>query len=264
MSDKRLLEVSCGVSGFETSYLMHLCFIFSVLTGIFMYDLVLPGGGNSHYPCCSEFIEEILPQLAPLIQEPSSTAANDSDSESTKYVPQVSFADVESSLSQSESRMFSDSVIPSMRDITESDAFAKVLGNVHSENSKVPVMSPLVNHVSGLEAGSFLAGRDNKDLNRLGKIKLKENCDLSSDVLYSSVSVMSSDAVSFEKNSINENHVKSQVNGYIGASEERKAAVRLMNTVCRWLVGQIGRCYNGVTPEIYRLVTFMTIVLKST
>lgn len=224
-----------------------------------MYDLVLPGGGNSHYPSCSEFIEEILPQLAPLIQEPSSTATNDSDSDSIKYGPSVSFAHEESSLSQSESKMFSDGVIPSVRDITratlsESDSFAKVLGNVHSDNSKVPMMSPLVNHVSGLEAGSFLAGRDNKDLNRLGKIKLKENCDLSSDILYGSVSVMPSDAVSFEKNSIHENHVKNQVNGYIGASEERKTAVRLMNTVCRWLVGQIGRCYNGVTPKIYRLV----------
>lgn len=223
-----------------------------------MYDLVLPGGGNSQYPSCSEFIEEILPQLAPLIQEPSSSAANDSDSDSTKY-GQSSFAPEDNSLAQSESKMFSDGVIPSVRDLargtlSESDSFAKALSKVHSEKSKVSMMSPLVNHMSGLEAGSFLAGRDNKDLSRLGKIKLKENCDLSSDVLYSSVSVMPSDAISFEKNSIHENHVKNQVNGYIGASEERKTAVRLMNTVCRWLVGQIGRCYNGVTPEIYRLV----------
>ncbi|XP_050688195.1 proteasome activator complex subunit 4-like isoform X2 [Eriocheir sinensis] len=236
----------------------------SVLTGIFMYDLILPGGGNSQYPVCSKFIEEILPQLAPLIQEPNLSAANDSDSDSTKYGPSVSFAHEESSLSHSENKLFSDGVIPSMRDIealsetlSESGSFTKVLDNVHSVNSDVPMISPLVSHVSGLEAGSLLAGRDSKDLIRLGKIKVKENCDLSSDVLYSSVSVMRSDVVNFEKNSIHENHEKNQVNGYIGASEERKTAVRLMNTVCRWLVGQIGRCYNGVTPEIYRFLPYL-------
>lgn len=236
----------------------------SVLTGIFMYDLILPGGGNSQYPVCSKFIEEILPQLAPLIQEPNLSAANDSDSDSTKYGPSVSFAHEESSLSHSENKLFSDGVIPSMRDIealsetlSESGSFTKVLDNVHSVNSDVPMISPLVSHVSGLEAGSLLAGRDSKDLIRLGKIKVKENCDLSSDVLFSSVSVMRSDVVNFEKNSIHENHEKNQVNGYIGASEERKTAVRLMNTVCRWLVGQIGRCYNGVTPEIYRFLPYL-------
>lgn len=257
---EELLEVRVLVFGISP-HLVYLYFVFSVLTGIFMYDLILPGGGHSQYPSCSKFIEEILPQLAPLIQEPNLSATNDLDSDNTKYGPSVSFAHEESSLSHSENKLFSDGVIPSVMDITrttlsESGSFAKVLGDVHSGNSNVPLISPLVNHVSGLEAESFLAGRDNKDLNRLGKVKLKDNCDLSSDVLYSSVSVMPSD-VRFEKNSIHENHVKNEANeanGYIGASGERKTAVRLMNTVCRWLVGQIGRCYNGVTPEIYRLV----------
>lgn len=223
-----------------------------------MYDLVLPGGGTSRYPSCSKFIEEILPQLAPLIQEPSPSTANDSDSDNAKYGPSVSFVHEETSLSQSERKMFSDSVIPSVRDLTKaplsaSDSIAKVLCNVHSENSQVPIINPLMNHVTSLEAPSFLVGRDKKDLNRLGKIKLKD-CDLSSDVVYDSVSVMPSDIANYEKNNFHENFVKNPVNGYIGASEERKTSVRLMNTVCRWMVGHIGRCYNGVTPEIYRSV----------
>lgn len=231
-------------------------FVFSVLTGIFMYDLALPEGGTSRYPSCSKFIEDILPQLTLLIQEPSASAASDADSDTVKYGPSVSFAPEDASLSQSESKMFSDSVIPSMRDITRatlsaSDNIVKVLGNVRSENSQVPIMNPLINHVTGLDTPSFLVGRDSKDLSRLGKIKLKD-CDLSSDVVYDSVNVMPSDTANYEKNNFHENHVKNPVNGYIGASEERKTAVRLMNTVCRWLVGHVGRCYNGVTPDIYR------------
>merc|ERR1712106_860346 len=33
-------------------------------------------------------------------------------------------------------------------------------------------------------------------------------------------------------------------NGFVGGgvSEERKRAVRLMNTTCRWLIGHMGRC----------------------
>uniref|UniRef100_A0A0P4W4D0 Proteasome activator complex subunit 4 C-terminal domain-containing protein n=1 Tax=Scylla olivacea TaxID=85551 RepID=A0A0P4W4D0_SCYOL len=233
----------------------------SVLTGIFMYDLALPGGGTSRYPSCSKFIEDILPQLALLIQEPSSSAASDADSDTVKYGPSVSFAPEDTSLSQSESKMFSDSVIPSVRDLTRatlsaSDNIAKVLGNVHSENSQVPIMNPLINHVTGLDTPSFLVGRDSKDLSRLGKIKLKD-CDLSTDVVYDSVNVMPSDTTNYEKNNFHENHVKNPVNGYIGASEERKTAVRLMNTVCRWLVGHVGRCYNGVTPDIYRFLPYL-------
>ena len=230
------------------NFTLPIYLIFSVLTGIFMYDLVLPGGGTSHYPNCSKFIEEILPQLAPLIQELSSSTANDG--------PSASFVHEEMSISQSESKMFSDSAMPSVSDLTRvtlsaSDNIVKVLGNVHSENSQVSIMNPLMNPVTTLEAPTFLVGRDNKDLNRLGKIKLKD-CDLSSDVIYDSVSVMPSDTANYEKNNFHEDHIKNPVNGYIGASEERKTAVRLINTVCRWLVGHIGRCYNGITPEIYR------------
>ncbi|KAK8403278.1 hypothetical protein O3P69_000420 [Scylla paramamosain] len=233
----------------------------SVLTGIFMYDLALPGGGTSRYPSCSKFIEDTLPQLALLIQEPSSSAASDADSDTVKYGASVSFAPEDTSLSQSESKMFSDSVIPSVRDLTRatlsaSDNIAKVLGNVHSENSQVPIINPLINHVSGLDTPSFLVGRDSKDLSRLGKIKLKD-CDLSTNVVYDSVNVMPSDTTNYEKNNFHENHVKNPVNGYIGASEERKTAVRLMNTVCRWLVGHVGRCYNGVTPDIYRFLPYL-------
>lgn len=255
------VRILVGLSGILHHVSCTCIFIFSVLTGIFMYDLILPGGGSSQYPACSKFIEEILPQLAPLKQEPNLSAANDSDLDNTKNGPLVSFGHEESSLSHTESKLFSDGVISPMRDIrtlSESGSFAKVLENVHSDNSNVSMISPLVSHVSGLQAGGLLAGRDSKDIKdmiRLGKIKVKENCDISSDVLYSSVSVIPSD-VRFEKNSINENHVKNQVNEYNGASEERKTAVRLMNTVCRWLVGQIGRCYNGVTPEIYRSVIY--------
>ena len=48
---------------------------------------------------------------------------------------------------------------------------------------------------------------------------------------------------------------KSPSGGSMGGAlgnEEKKAAVRLMNTVCKWLIGQLSRCYNGATHEIYK------------
>lgn len=232
---------------------------FSVLTGIFMYDLVLPGGVTSQYPSCSHFIDYILPQLATLIQESGSGMTHDCDSENVRFGQTITLSQDIHSLPQPNGTVFSESVVPPMMglassSLSDSGNLSKVLSSVHKGGaSQIPLMGPLVSHLAGLEPSSFLAGQDSKGTVRVGaKMKLRGNCNISSDVICEPVNLIPSDSVIGLKNDIHDN-LKSPVNGFFG-DEERKTTVRLMNTVCRWLVGQMGRCYNGVTPEIYRLV----------
>ncbi|KAG7163660.1 Proteasome activator complex subunit 4-like [Homarus americanus] len=232
----------------------------SVLTGIFMYDLALPGGVTSRYPSSSQFIDYILPQLATLIQDSGSGVINDYDTDMKCGLPLPLSQDMPSP-TQPNGTVFTDRVVPSMMGLPSSslrnnDSLSKVLNSMHKGgSSQIPLMGPLVNHLSSLEPSGLLAGLDNKDALRVSaKMKLRENCDISSDIICEPVNMIPSDSVIGVKNNIHENHVKSPANGFFGGSEERKATVRLMNTVCRWLVGQMGRSYNGVTPEIYRFL----------
>ncbi|XP_045600493.2 proteasome activator complex subunit 4 isoform X1 [Procambarus clarkii] len=233
----------------------------SVLTGIFMYDLVLPGGVTSLYPSSSEFIDYVLPQLAILIQEPGSSMAHDCDLDNSKCDPSLPLSQDILSSQHPNGTVFSERVVPSMMDLQSSslmsnDSLNKVLNSMHIDGtSQLSLINPLTNHLASLESSNLLAGHENKDALRVSaKLKLRENCDISSDVICEPVNVIPSHSLSDIKNNIHENHIKSPANGCFGGSEERKATVRLMNTVCRWLVGQMGRCYNGVTPEIYRLL----------
>ena len=43
----------------------------SVLTNIFLHDLEIPGGTKSSSPRVEDFVNEILPQLAPLLENSS-------------------------------------------------------------------------------------------------------------------------------------------------------------------------------------------------
>ncbi|KAK8724601.1 hypothetical protein OTU49_011168 [Cherax quadricarinatus] len=234
----------------------------SVLTGIFMYDLVLPGGITSRYPSSAEFIDYILPQLSLLIQESDSSMAYDCDSDNMKCGSSFSLSqDMPPSPPQPNNTVFSEKGVSSLMNIPNSsllgsDSLTKVLNSMHiSGASQISLLSPLSSHLASLEPPSLLAGRDNKDTLKVSaKMKLRDNCDISSDVICEPINVIPSDSIINVKNNIHENHIKSPANGFFGGSEERKITVRLMNTVCRWLVGQMGRCYNGVTPEIYRFL----------
>ncbi|XP_068219564.1 proteasome activator complex subunit 4-like isoform X1 [Palaemon carinicauda] len=231
----------------------------SVLTGIFLYDLLLPGGTPSRYPNSSEFIEFLIPQLSALIQETSSGAAQDCDMETSN----MSSLQPDYSLPPSGSLMFSEGAVPpilglSSASLSDSDSITKVLHAVHKDeeaSAKFSEMHQLVN-ISSLNPSRLLNTRDGKDAFRASaKIKLRDSCDISSDVICEPMEIISSDSVIL-KNNVLDNHVKSPVNGFIVASgtEERKAAIRLMNTLCRWLVGQMGRSYNGISPEMYRFL----------
>ncbi|KAK4321981.1 hypothetical protein Pmani_007247 [Petrolisthes manimaculis] len=248
----------------------------SVLSGIFMYDLVLPGGLPSSYPNCTEFIDFILPQLSTLVQDSESNTVQDGENDSTKYGGSASASHHEassplqsnnnnnnnSSSSSSSSTLFGAQVLSPVRDLpgspfSDSDRLNSVLSAVHNNNnggSQSPMVSPLVKYMSGLEGPSPMVGRENKEALRLSaKIKLKDNCDISSDIC-EPMDMLPLDSINFEKNNEYENSAKSPVNGYFTGYEEKKGTVRLMNTMCRWLVGQMGRCYNGVTPEMYRFL----------
>lgn len=232
----------------------------SVLTGIFMYDLVLPGGVTSRYPSCSDFIDYILPQLATLIQESGSVMTYDCDSENVKCGPAIPLSQDVLSLPQPNGTVFSERIVPPMMGLASSplsgnDNISKVLSCVHKGGaSQLPLMGPLVNHLAGLEPSNLLAGQGNKgNLRVTAKMKLRGNCDISSDVICEPVNLIPSDSVIDVKDNIHD-HLKNPVNGFFEVDGERKTTERLMNTVCRWLVGQMGRCYNGVTPEIYRFL----------
>lgn len=226
-----------------------------------MYDLVLPGGIASSYPSCSEFIEYLLPQLATLIQESGSGLTNDCDSYTMRCGPSLGLPDDLPSTSPLGAAVFDERLIPSMRSIpkpslNDSDNLAKVLSAVNNNGSPdISLIGPLVSHLASLEPSSLLTGRDTKDsLKVAGKMKLRDNCDISGEVICEPVGVLTEDSIIDAKSNIHDNHLKSPMNGFFGGSEERRTTVRLMNTVCRWLVGQMGRCYNGITPEMYRSV----------
>lgn len=226
----------------------------SVLSGIFMYDLVLPGGVPSSYPSCTDFIDFILPQLSTLIQE----SAHNGEGDNTSCGLLASVKQEPPSPLQSNSTLFGARVLPPVRDLpgssfTDSERLNSVLTAVPNNNngSQLPTISPLVNHMASLEGPSPLAARQNKEALRLSaKIKLKDSCEILSDVC-EPMDILPSDTLNFE------NNVKCPVNGYFSGCEEKKGTVRLMNTVCRWLVGQMGRCYSGVTPEMYKFLPYL-------
>ncbi|KAK7086905.1 Proteasome activator complex subunit 4 [Halocaridina rubra] len=238
----------------------------NVLTGIFMYDLVLPGGTSSRYPCVSSFIDYIIPQLAILIQENSSGSVQDIDMDNCCG---AALQHELSSLTPANVDVFSNGNVPSIlglstASLSDSESATKVLSAALQSKEDVagvvakfpPGMSPLIN-LANLDSSDLMDARDmSKDSFRgNAKMKLRESCDISSDVICEPMEVMASDPLSM-KNSVvhHDTHIRSPVNGFIHGTEERKVAVRLMNTVCRWLVGQMGRSYNGITPEMYRFL----------
>ncbi|CAL4088618.1 unnamed protein product [Meganyctiphanes norvegica] len=192
----------------------------SVLTGIFMYDLQLPGGSPSLYPKTIEFVDYLLPQLQLLVQEtvsasPTSisTSPGSLDASELEHVQPKMLHGVHKGMVGGGSPLM-------VMDIPESSSGTAALhGHVYDKQETQPVMirdtghhtQPNVIPMEVLECGPS---------KQLG---------------------LSSSPVN---------------NGFMsgGVSEERKKTVRLMNTVCRWLIGHMGRCYNGVTPELYRLL----------
>lgn len=233
-----------------------------------MYDLVLPGGTASSYPRCTEFIDFILPQLSTLIQDSESNTVHDGEKDSTKYGGAASGSQESSSNNNNNNgnnnTLFGAKELSPVGELpkspfSDSERISSVLSAVHNDNnggSQSPIISPLVKYMSGLEGPSPLVGRENKETLRISaKIKLKDSCDLSSDIRVCEpmpMNILPLGSISFEKNNEYENSAKSPVNGFFKGCEEKKGTIRLMNTMCRWLVGQMGRCYNGVTPEMYR------------
>ncbi|XP_047484565.1 proteasome activator complex subunit 4-like isoform X1 [Penaeus chinensis] len=234
----------------------------SVLTGIFMFDLVLPGGVPSRYPSCADFIEYLLPQLSILIQDSGSSMMQDMEVEGVSCDPALPSSQDIPSPPQSSLAIFTEDVIAPMMGLAgsslgASDSLNKVLASVHKVGpTQISAVDQFVN-LPSLDSASLLSGRLDKDALRVvAKHKLRDNCDISGDVICQPMEVIPTLSVEL-KNHVHKNHIKSQANGFVRGNEERKTAVRLMNTVCRWLVGQMGRCYNGVTPEIYRFLPYL-------
>lgn len=228
-----------------------------------MFDLVLPGGVPSRYPSCADFIEYLLPQLSILIQDSGSSMMQDLEAEGVSCDPALPASQDIPSPSQSSLAIFTEDVMAPMMGLAgsalgASDGLNKVLASVHKVGpSQMAAVDQFVN-LPSLETAGLLSGRLDKDALRVAaKHKLRDNCDMSGDVICQPMDVIPTLSVEL-KNHVHKNHIKSQANGFVRGNEERKTAVRLMNTVCRWLVGQMGRCYNGVTPEIYR---YSTVVL---
>ena len=220
-----------------------------------MYDLVIPGGVPSRYPNCSEFIDYIIPQLAILIQETSSGMMQESDMETASdFCSLPSGGD--SGVLFNEGGTVPPLLNLSTNTLSDSDSLAKMLHSVHKGEgaAKFAGMSKLENIGSLEPSTSFISARDSKDTFRASaKMKLRDSCDISSDVLCEPMDLMQSTSL-IVKNSVHDNHAKTALNGFLAQSgtEERKVAIRLMNTVCRWLIGQMGRSYNGISPKMYR------------
>lgn len=196
----------------------------SVLTGIFMYDIQLPGGSPSLYPKTTEFIDYLLPQLQLLIQETVSASP--------------------ASISTSPGSMDASDLAPVLK---------KMLNNVHK--GVVGGGSPLmVVDIPESPGSVVLDGHTDVDKADAYSKQETQPCMIRDTGAQPNVIPMEvlecgpRKQVGLSSSPVNSGFMSG------GVSEERKTAVRLMNTVCRWLIGHMGRCYNGVTPELYRLL----------
>ena len=185
---------------------------------MFLYDVKVPWGVETLSPHRHNFVTPLLPQLSILVQDSGKGGASAITSHS-----------------------YHSPVTTSTSYISSLTSTALPLVECSSTVSSIPD--------NILENGSSDAGDSdsivNTELSRLSQPK--KNQEFSNAMDIGGQETPGEVKVHLEANP--------QAVGFVpGESEERKAALRIMNTICKWLTCHVSKSYYSIPPELYQLL----------
>ena len=197
--------------------------IFSrLLYDIFLYDIKVPWGVETLSPQRKEFVEYLLPHLAILIQDAGKGGSASISAHPYHPEPTISMTPFVPLTNPSLPLVDSSSISLNLSDPLDRDV----------------IMNDLVNKVSSYKGEKLPE-----------ELRLLKKDQSSGEKLPVQIQMLKKDT-SEDKAEISSS---SQSVGFApGETEERKSALRMMNTLSRWLTLLISRSYYALPPELYK------------